>query len=114
MRSQEPAIEHSVLFNLGEIAHGAQFIRDWVVPRSGLDAVEDRKILPLPGFETRLSRTYLVSIPTDLIGSYSKVQGFTFRTPVELCSRYMLSEAVELSRVPIQSLGTAALQRQVQ
>jgi hypothetical protein len=28
-------------------------IRGWVCPRTGLEAMEKRKILPLPGFETQ-------------------------------------------------------------
>jgi hypothetical protein len=37
----------------GERAPGANWIGDWVGPRTGLDDVEKRKILPLPGLELR-------------------------------------------------------------
>jgi hypothetical protein len=50
-----------------EIARGTHWIGGWVDPRAGLDAMEKRKILPLPGIEPRPSRPYHVAIPTELI-----------------------------------------------
>jgi hypothetical protein len=40
-------------FNPGETAHGTKSIGDWVDPRVGLDDVEKRKFLTLPGLELR-------------------------------------------------------------
>jgi hypothetical protein len=40
-------------FTPGEGAHGTHWIGGWVGPRTGLDAVEKRKILPLQGLELR-------------------------------------------------------------
>jgi hypothetical protein len=40
-------------FSPGESAPGIHWIGDWVGPRTGLEDVERRKILPLPGFELR-------------------------------------------------------------
>jgi hypothetical protein len=40
-------------FNPEEIALGTDWIRGGVGPRAGLDAVEKRKFLTLPGFEFR-------------------------------------------------------------
>jgi hypothetical protein len=41
------------LFNPGERAHGTHLIGGWVDPRTGLDDVEKRKFLTLPGLEFR-------------------------------------------------------------
>jgi hypothetical protein len=38
-------------FTTGEIAPGTHWVRGWVGPRAGLDAVDTRKMLPLPGIE---------------------------------------------------------------
>jgi hypothetical protein len=38
---------------LGKTAPGTHWIGGWVCPRTGLDDVERRKILTLPGFEFR-------------------------------------------------------------
>jgi hypothetical protein len=38
-------------FTPGERAPGTHWIGDWVGPRTGLDDVERRKILPLPGLK---------------------------------------------------------------
>jgi hypothetical protein len=44
-------------FTPGEKAPGTHWIGGWVDPRAGLDNVEKRKFLPLPGLELRpLSR----------------------------------------------------------
>jgi hypothetical protein len=40
-------------FTLGERAPGTHWIGGWVDPRAGLDDMEKRKILPLPGLELR-------------------------------------------------------------
>lgn len=40
-------------FSPGEKAAGTHWVRDWVGPRSGLDEVENRKFLALPGLELR-------------------------------------------------------------
>jgi hypothetical protein len=42
-------------FTPGERSPGTHFIGGWVGPRACSDAVEKRKILPLPGFEPRAS-----------------------------------------------------------
>jgi hypothetical protein len=39
-------------FTPGETAHGNQWIRGWVDPKAGLDAVQKRKILAQPGIES--------------------------------------------------------------
>jgi hypothetical protein len=41
-------------FTPGERAPGTYWIGGWVDHRTGLDAIEKRKILPLLGIETRL------------------------------------------------------------
>jgi hypothetical protein len=38
-------------FTPGEIAPGTHWIGGWVALRTGVDAMEKRKILPLPGIE---------------------------------------------------------------
>jgi hypothetical protein len=38
-------------FSPGERAPGTHWIVGWVVPRTGLDDIEKRKFLPLPGLE---------------------------------------------------------------
>jgi hypothetical protein len=58
-------------FTPEEKAPGTHWIGDWVGPRDCLDAVENRKILPLPGIELRLSNTHPVTIPTELSGLHS-------------------------------------------
>jgi hypothetical protein len=40
-------------FTLGEKAPGTHWIGGWVDPRAGLDDVEMRKLLTLPGLEIR-------------------------------------------------------------
>jgi hypothetical protein len=40
-------------FTLGESAPGTHWIEGWVNPRAGLDDVEERKFLSLPGLELR-------------------------------------------------------------
>jgi hypothetical protein len=40
-------------FTLGERIHGTHWIGRWVDPRAGLDDVEKRKFLTLPGLELR-------------------------------------------------------------
>jgi hypothetical protein len=42
-------------FTSGEKTTGTHMIGGWVVPRASLDAMEKRKILPLPGIEPQLS-----------------------------------------------------------
>jgi hypothetical protein len=41
-------------FTPGEIAPCTHWVEGWVDPRAGLDDVEKRKFLPLPGLELRL------------------------------------------------------------
>jgi hypothetical protein len=43
-------------FNPGEVATDTYWIGSWMGPRTGLEAVEKRKFLPLPGLEHRPSR----------------------------------------------------------
>jgi hypothetical protein len=43
----------SCRFNPGEGSPGTHWVGGWVVPRAGLDAVEKRKFLTLPGLELR-------------------------------------------------------------
>jgi hypothetical protein len=46
-------------FTPGEVAPGAHWTGDWVCHRAGLDTVEKRKILPLPGIEPQpVARCY--------------------------------------------------------
>jgi hypothetical protein len=45
-----------------EIAHGTHWIGRWVGPRAGLDVVEKRNILLLPGFEPRPSSPSLYGL----------------------------------------------------
>jgi hypothetical protein len=45
---------------------GTHWIGGWVGPRAGLDAVEKRRILPLPGTEPQPSCPYPVAVPTEL------------------------------------------------
>jgi hypothetical protein len=40
-------------FNPGERAYSVYWVGGWVLPRTGLDDMENRKILPLPGLELR-------------------------------------------------------------
>jgi hypothetical protein len=40
-------------FTRGERAHGTHWIAGWVEPRTGLDDVEKRKFLTVPGLELR-------------------------------------------------------------
>jgi hypothetical protein len=50
----------------GERSSGTRYIEGWVGSRVGFDAVDKRKILPLPGFEPRpssLSLYRLLSVP---------------------------------------------------
>jgi hypothetical protein len=42
----------------GEITPGTNWIGDWVGPTAGLDAVEKRKPLPLPGLKPQPSSPY--------------------------------------------------------
>jgi hypothetical protein len=49
----EWSASHTSRFNPGERTPGAHFIGGWVGPRTGLDDVERRKILSLPGLELR-------------------------------------------------------------
>jgi hypothetical protein len=42
-------------FTPRKIVPGIHWIGGWVSPRAGLDVVEKRTILPLPGFETQPS-----------------------------------------------------------
>jgi hypothetical protein len=43
-------VSRSDRFTPGEVDTGTYWIGGWVGPRTGLDAVERRKFLPLPGF----------------------------------------------------------------
>jgi hypothetical protein len=53
-------------FTPGEIAPGTQWIVGWVDPRGGLDDLEKRKFLTLPGLELRpLSRPARSYLYTD-------------------------------------------------
>jgi hypothetical protein len=49
-----------------EIAPHIHWIRVWVGPGAGLDAMEKRNILPLPGIKSWLSSIYPVAILTEL------------------------------------------------
>jgi hypothetical protein len=56
-------------FTSGEKAPGTHWIGGWVSPKTGLDDIEGRKILPLPGIEPHLlgrPAHSLVAIPTEL------------------------------------------------
>jgi hypothetical protein len=53
-------------FTFLERAHCTHWIGGWVGPRAGLDVVEKRKIMPLPGIEPRQSSPYPVAMPTEL------------------------------------------------
>jgi hypothetical protein len=44
------------LFTPQERTHGTHWIGGWVGPRAGLDAVENRKFLTLPGLKSRKRR----------------------------------------------------------
>jgi hypothetical protein len=46
-----------------KIAPNAHWIGGYMGPRAGLDAVEERKILPLPEFEARPSSPWPVVLP---------------------------------------------------
>jgi hypothetical protein len=50
-------------FTLEGRAHGTQWIGGWVGPRAGLDDVEKRKFLTLPGLELRLLSLYRLRYP---------------------------------------------------
>jgi hypothetical protein len=64
-----------------ERAYGTHWIGGWVGPRAGLDDVEKRKFLTLPGLELRpLARpagSQSLAIPTELsrVQSYIKIDG---------------------------------------
>jgi hypothetical protein len=45
---------HPGRFTPGERAPGTHWIGGWVGPRTGIDDVERRKVLPLPGLELLL------------------------------------------------------------
>jgi hypothetical protein len=47
----EWSVSHNGHFTPGEIALGTHWIGGWVGPKVGLNIVEKRKILPLPGIE---------------------------------------------------------------
>jgi hypothetical protein len=49
-------------FTPGAIACGIYSIGGWMGSRTGLDAVEKRKILPLPGFEPQPSNPQLCRV----------------------------------------------------
>jgi hypothetical protein len=53
-------------FTPGERSPGAHWLEGWVGPRTGLDAVEKRKMLLLPGMEPWLSGSYPIAILTEL------------------------------------------------
>jgi hypothetical protein len=53
------------LYSRGGVT-GTRWIGGWVDPRVGLDAVDKRKILPLPGSKLWSSSPYSVTIPTEL------------------------------------------------
>jgi hypothetical protein len=67
----------------GRYILGIRWIRGWVGPRTGLDAVENRKILPLPGHELRplglptssqsRSRLILTSADEEHLAMYSLI-----------------------------------------
>jgi hypothetical protein len=63
------------LFTPGERAPGTQWKGSWVCPRTGLDDVEKRKFLTLPGLKLRpLCRRYTDgAIPTPILGSSTKI-----------------------------------------
>jgi hypothetical protein len=77
------------LFTSGERTLGAYWIRGWVGPRAGLDDVEKRKFLTLPGLELQflgrpgrsqsqtgckhLLLSYVISIESVLTGSWHEI-----------------------------------------
>jgi hypothetical protein len=50
-----------------ETAPGIHWIGGWMGPRARLDAMEKRKIVPLPGIQPRPSSLYHVAISTELV-----------------------------------------------
>jgi hypothetical protein len=54
------------LYPRGNSPTRTHWIGGWVSPRAGPHIMEERKIVPLPGIETRPSRPYPVAIPTEL------------------------------------------------
>jgi hypothetical protein len=62
------SVSHPDRFTPGKIAPLSSsicWIGGWVGPRSSLDAVEKRKIFPLPGFESRSSSPQSVATPAN-------------------------------------------------
>jgi hypothetical protein len=53
----EWSASRSCRYTPGEIAPGTHWIGGWVGPRAGLDDVETRKFLTLPGLETPTPRS---------------------------------------------------------
>jgi hypothetical protein len=64
--------------NPGEIAHGTHWMRGWVTPRGGLDAMEKRKILPLSGIEHRCPARSLSLYRLGYSGPYGASDRFYF------------------------------------
>jgi hypothetical protein len=63
----------------GRFTLGTHWMGSWVGPRTGLDAVEVRKIVPQPGIKPRPSSSWPVATPTPMrTASFSKVKSSTF------------------------------------
>jgi hypothetical protein len=48
------------------LSPSTHWIGGWVGPKDGLNVVERRQVLPMPGFKPRPSSPYPVAIPTEL------------------------------------------------
>jgi hypothetical protein len=84
----------------GEIPPSSQWIGGWVGPRAGLNAVEKRKILPLPEIETQpssLARRYADwAIQTSTIFRRGKSARTRSRSPFSFKRRSLRVECLEL------------------
>jgi hypothetical protein len=64
-------------------------------PRAGLDAVEKRKFLPLPGIERRPTSQHPISVPAELsrlLSPSRKMLLYTSIRPQPLPSRFVLTK----------------------
>jgi hypothetical protein len=86
-------------FTPGERAPGTHLIGGWVDPRAGLDDVEKRKFLTLPGLRTpttQLSSLQPVTIPTMLF-RLSKVKIYGRRIANSSSDRNVITNNKEIS-----------------